>query len=741
MSVTTTIEKNTFAAGELDKALHARTDLAKFQTGVAACENMVVMVEGGLTRRSGTRFVVPLKNEAEIGQLVPFEYSVDDVYMLIVNASTMRVMRNGGVVETVPGVPYELTVPFTAADLPTLRWTESGNVLFVAWGRVSTDAISRRPKVITRNGHTAWTIADYVPEKGPVETQNLDVAKTITASAAIGTVTLTASAAIFQAGHVGSIWRLDEGNLAVVPGWLGNEAGLAFGNLRRNAGKVYSVAAGENAGPTAPTHDEGVVSAGQNKVTWQFVHDGSGYVQLTSVGADGTTAVANVLSQLPESCISPYTTYRWFEAAWSDVRGWPSNVQLQDNRLAWTRDDRLWLTKVADYYGFELSTDDDSAVATRLTSPDGKLVEIEWLLNSGVVVIGARNNEWMVRGTDPFSPITVTSIRAVPDGSEGSAPHRPQLVDGGAVFIGRSRKRLHYAEFDRIAEKISVDELTLFARHILKGNAIDLGYARDPHRIVWIGQATGELVGITFRPDQQVIGWHRHPMTNGVVENFGVLPSADAAVSDTWMIVRRQIDGQTRRYVEVLQPFFEPIDPDAPDATGAWFVDSGIAYSGPPVTRVTGADHLVAQEVAILADGREHKRATVDAAGGVDLDQPFSSLVLGLPIRWRVKSLRFDANLPGGSPSRGTMKQADSVYVERLYSAGGEVSVNGGPAEPLLLTGAATLGRPQPLATGGQWATTLSNAEEYLEVEISGDTVYPFTLTGLSPHVQFTEGA
>lgn len=734
------LEKSTFSAGELDPALHARQDLARYQTGLAKCENFVVMVEGGVTRRPGTKFVVALKNEAQKGLQLPFEFSIDDSYMLVFNAGVMRVQRNGGVVEASPGVPYELaTAVFTEDKLEKIRAAQSGDVVFIAWGGP--------PKAISRLGHTNWTLTDYVNLRGPVEPQNTDTAKTIQASAQTGSVTLTASSSIFKASHIGSIWRLDEANISNVPRWVGNETSLATNNLRRNAGIVYSVVSGTDAGPNPPQHSEGTVLSGQGKVAWAYEHSGYGYVKITAV-ASGTSATATVIGKLPSDVVSA-ATYRWYEAAWSDERGWPDQVLLDDNALFWFRGNKGWRSKGNDFYDFEVSAEDDSAIAAALTAPNGQLVDIQWALNAGVIVLGTRSGEWTLRsGGDPFQPLTLANVRALPGTTEGSAPHRPQPVDGGAVFIGRSRRRLHFARFERIAEALEVDELTLYARNILKGAAIDLAYQRDPYRVIWVAQATGELCAISFRPDQEVIGWSRHPMPNGFVEDVAVITSADGQSSELWMIVRRVIDGQTRRYVEVMQAYFQPVDIDAPTALGAWFVDSGLRYQGVPKQTFDGLDHLKGQEVAVFADGIEHKRVTVNDDGEIMLDREASDVVAGLPIRGYVKTLKFEAQVEGSS-TKGTAKNADSVWVERLYAAGGTILVNGEDlsdemreeySEQLLLTGQEAPPAARNLVSGGIDVKVLSAPDDKLEVELTCDGVYPFTLTGLSPHAQLMEG-
>jgi hypothetical protein len=108
------VERLTFAAGEVSPKLRFRSDLARQQTAVWKCENMVVMPEGGLTRRPGTQFVMPLRSITESGTLVPFRFSTSDVLVLVINNGVIRFISNGGVVPSL-AAPYEIGVPWAAA--------------------------------------------------------------------------------------------------------------------------------------------------------------------------------------------------------------------------------------------------------------------------------------------------------------------------------------------------------------------------------------------------------------------------------------------------------------------------------------------------------------------------------------------------------------------------------------------------------------------------------------------------
>ena len=634
--------------------------------------------------------------------------------------------------EASPGVPYELAVSYTEADLPNIRYAQNGNIIFLA-------CTGKKPQVITRSGHTSWAIADYDHKKGPVQEQNLDEAKTITASGQTGTITLTASSSLFQAGHVGSIWRLDEKDLSITPAFKTNEAAanLPVGALRRNNGKIYRVetAGSEGAGPNAPNHDEGLFYSGLNNPVWAFDSSASGYVRITAV-ASGTSATATVISKIPSAAL---TTYRWFAPEWSTVEGWPSQVLLYDNRLIWARGNKIWMTTLGDFYDFSITSTDESAIAVSLSSSEGKLVEIAWMLNSGVVVAGTDSTEWTVRGKEAFATITLSTIRAIPSGTEGSSSHRPLGIDGGVVFIGRSRDRLHFAQFDPLNENVKLQELTLFSKRILDAGAYGLAYQRDPHRLIWIRKGDGTLSCVTFRPDQDVVGWARRVMTNGFVEDIAAIPSADASRSELWMVVRRTINGVARRYVEVMQPFFAALDVNVPTAEGAWFVDSGLArQGGAPVSTLAGLEHLIGQEVLIMCDGVQHVSRVVSSTGTITLDYPATNVLVGLPIPTDIRSLPLHVVSQSGS-GRGKKKALRQISIELFESKDGFFSGLAEYQTPISYSGARTLGGAQPLDGGIVRLEITATPEQEPRFTLTTPGLYPFTLLGFTASMELTE--
>jgi len=126
----TSMIQPSFAAGELAPSLYARVDLARYQTGLRLCSNFFVMPYGGVKNRPGTVFINETKSSG-VARLIPFQFNDEQTYVLEFGNLYMRVYKDGGVVEASPGVPYEISTPFTAAQLFELNYTQSADVMTI----------------------------------------------------------------------------------------------------------------------------------------------------------------------------------------------------------------------------------------------------------------------------------------------------------------------------------------------------------------------------------------------------------------------------------------------------------------------------------------------------------------------------------------------------------------------------------------------------------------------------------
>lgn len=86
-----------FSKGEISEELLARFDVDSYHTALKQARNVIVMKYGGVTKRPGTRFVAPVYKDQGV-RLMPFQYSLEQTYVLEMGQGYMRVAALGGVV-------------------------------------------------------------------------------------------------------------------------------------------------------------------------------------------------------------------------------------------------------------------------------------------------------------------------------------------------------------------------------------------------------------------------------------------------------------------------------------------------------------------------------------------------------------------------------------------------------------------------------------------------------------------
>ena len=148
----------------------------------------------------------------------------------------------------------------------------------------------------------------------------------------------------------------------------------------------------------------------------------------------------------------------------------------------------------------------------------------------------------------------------------------------------------------------------------------------------------GSLVSLTYIKEHEVWAWTRHE-TDGVFEDVTVV--AEGLEDVPYFIVRRKIGGVDRRYVERMQTrLFEKVE-------DAFFVDSGLTYSGTPATLLSGLSHLNEKTVVAMADGNVVRNLTV-SNGSVTLPFAASKVHVGLPYEATLMTLDLDTGMVQG---------------------------------------------------------------------------------------------
>ena len=148
-----------FARGELSPRLHARVDVDHYKSGLALCYNWIVLRQGVLRRRPGTRFIATTKFSTGNVRLVEFVFSAVQSYALEMGDFYIRFFTLGGRVMSGPD-PYEIASPWAEADVKDLQFVQEGDVVYVTHANYA-------PRKIIRNSELNWSIELVTFEDGP----------------------------------------------------------------------------------------------------------------------------------------------------------------------------------------------------------------------------------------------------------------------------------------------------------------------------------------------------------------------------------------------------------------------------------------------------------------------------------------------------------------------------------------------------------------------------------------------
>lgn len=194
-----------FNAGEVSPFIDARTSLEKYKSACRTLENFQVLPYGGAVRRPGLRYVGDTKKSSTRCRLVGFNFSTTTRFILEMGVGYIRFWKGvlGGAEQILDGTgsPLEVTTPYDEAALREIQFAQINDIMYFTHGRYPVQKLSR----LADNNWTFEEVDWYYP---PLREINIS-ATTLSVNATTGNVTVTASSAIFDQGHVGSQWRVE----------------------------------------------------------------------------------------------------------------------------------------------------------------------------------------------------------------------------------------------------------------------------------------------------------------------------------------------------------------------------------------------------------------------------------------------------------------------------------------------------------------------------------------------------
>jgi len=577
-----TIGKTNWVLGEISPRAFGQFSQEKpiYKDGAAILENMLIFQDGGIMYRPGTQYVAPIKNSANKVCLYRFTYSIAQEYVIELGQQYMRFFANSGqvIVPSAPGwqtstgyVPGQyvtensliyycliahtsgtfatdlsngdwvlqniLEVPtvFQQADIFNLQTANKADVMYICNSNYP-------PQKLIRTSATSFTISAVPFVGGPFLDVNI-TATTITASADTGAgITLTASTAIFQAGHVGALFGIGK-----VGAFNGSVLITAF---------------------TDSTHVTGNVQPNP---------DGSA----GNLGTSGS-AVTD-----------------WAEGAFSSVRGYPAAVTFHEQRIIYGgttyQPQTMYASQIGAYDNFNPGTAADSDAWTYEISSNVSN-GIRWLYSASVgLKVGTSGGtitaaDGSTSGITPSAPPNITL-----DTDYGVMETIPQSLDGFLMYLQNNTYQLRQLQADLILSRDKSVDMNLITDHIFRDGfgAVQIARQQSPNTRIWAVRGDGQIAVLTRNTEEKVLGWCRivGGSSDGTVscnglsggfETIAILP-IDGQDDQIWVVCERLINGSFVRWMEIFtselfQNYWEPVR-----------VDASLSYDNPlNITTISG---------------------------------------------------------------------------------------------------------------------------------------------------------
>lgn len=720
----TSLQTN-FTAGELSPRLYGRVDVARYTNGAAEISNGCVLVQGGVTRAYGSRYVAPTKTASKRSRLIPYVFNRTQAYMLEFGDFYMRVFTQSGArVESSPGVPYEIATPYSEAMLDDIDYSQGADTMFL-WHE------SLPTRRLQRFADTQWVMAEASWVNQPTDETGERFNQVATLSdASVGSGrTLTVPVGAFTAadGIAGRTITAGAG-VASITAYVSAtqltvtvDRAFASTSLAANSWKMTaspqvtltpSVEGPVGVSITLTSSDANTFTTARHVGAYVRINDG--LVKISSV--TGGVATGTVISALSGTTAAPPDAWALEYPVWNAVDGYPRTGTLWEQRLIAAGSpaypQTVWGTRTGEYFNFSRGVDDADGFAFTIASDE--INPIQFVTGSRTLVAFTSGGEFTLQG-GVEKPITPTNVQVRPRSNHGCARVRPVKIGREELFVQRAGRKLRAFSYNVSNDDYTAPNITVLSEHVSESGIAQLAWQKEPESWLWALLEDGTLACCTYElQDENVLAWTRRSTGAGMdaVESIATIPDA-GGTEQLWAVVARTVAGATVRYVE---RFDSGVLSDCAVTQGA---------TGGEVFSLSGLSHLNGRDVDVVADGTYLGRYTV-SGGAVTLSDGVTAerVEVGLPYTTTVRMLTPELQMPDGSAQGNSMRIGEAT-VRLLNTVGCTINNERVPTRQLDVP---TLGLPPQQTTGLARIENLGWERGDAELAIEQPYPLPFTL-------------
>jgi hypothetical protein len=433
------LKQSNFNGGIWSTILFGQTDLKKYDSAVERLENFLVWPHGPASYRPGFKYIAAAKSSSLASRLIPFQFSVTQAYIIEAGNLYFRFYRNQA--QILDGAtPYEVTSTYTTAQIPELKFCQSADVLFIFH--------KEHPvRILSRTGHTSWTLQDVNFNPPPMSVQSVESAETLTLGAVTGNgITFTASGNVFLEGDIGRVITsigsdiTSGGGRASIKTFVSATSVTCdiiddFSEVGPIAADSWLMEGSPNAGLTPGIKEPGgaivtltstIIDLFRSSDVGKYVRLNSGCVKITTY--TNTQSISGEILK-PLSSLDESTSWTLETDMWSEANGYPCCGTFCEERFiaagSASFPETVWGSVVGDYQNFTPGIDDSDSVQFSILAREVNV--IRWIEPSDYLIIGTIGGEWRLGPEDIGTPMTPLNVVAKQVTSKGSADQQPRV--------------------------------------------------------------------------------------------------------------------------------------------------------------------------------------------------------------------------------------------------------------------------------------------------------------------------
>jgi hypothetical protein len=580
----TRVYNRAFSGGEMSPDMYGRIDDVKFQTGAASMRNFIATPQGPAQNRSGLSFVRAVKDSTKQTRLIPFTFNTTQTMVIELGAGYFRFHTQGSTLVAgtatawsnataytvgtlasrlgvnyycilghtnqqppnatywypLPSAAYEIPNPYAEADLFDIHYVQSADVITFTHPNYP-------PAELKRFGALVWVFANSVFTAPIAAPTGVTSTRYIPASASVNADTYNDMVYVVT---------------SVASDGISKSAASASTTIANN---IY-------------------VTGAYNTISWSAVTGASRYNVYKRVGGIfgyiGSTTTTSLVDDNISADMSetPPIYANYFQSSGN----YPGAVSYFEQRkcFAGTINDpqKIYMTRsgTENDMSYGVPIRDDDRIEFRVAAREANTIRHIVPLTQLILLTGSA--EWRVSSVNSDA-ITPSSISVRPQSYIGASNVQPVIINNSLVYGSARGGHVRELGYSWQSNGFVTGDLSIRAAHLFDNlNIVDMAFSKAPLPIIWFVSTSGDLLGLTYIPEQQIGAWHHHD-TDGTFESVTCVAEGNEDV--VYVIVKRLINGSYVRYVERMETR------QVSNLNQCFFVDSGAKYDGTNTSAVT----------------------------------------------------------------------------------------------------------------------------------------------------------